>query len=202
MYSTRNSRLYQLHNHTHHPSCLQVVQQTRSQDTEQSFHSIFGFLFGKAQGHSSGSCDYTGFHIGWESSLSGTEKKIVTFLYYVFIVIHTVAHFINAINFVQHYDAKFAEINWARDEDDVRRGQLPKLFFITTINHFPAFTQNVFRLMFLTPVGFSGWTMIACLVVIWTFSTRQMREYFYNSFLGVHHLFLFFFIMMYYHPVR
>lgn len=56
--------------------------------------------------------------------------------------------------------------------------------------------------MFLTPVGFSGWTMMACLVIIWTFSTRQMREYFYNSFLGVHHLFLLFFVMMYYHPVR
>lgn len=44
--------------------------------------------------------------------------------------------------------------------------------------------------------------MMALLVIIWTFSTRQMREYFYNSFLGVHHLFLVFFIMMYYHPVR
>lgn len=65
-----------------------------------------------------------------------------------------------------------------------------------------ACNQNVFRLMFLTPVGFSGWTMMALLVIIWTFSTRQMREYFYNSFLGVHHLFLVFFIMMYYHPVR
>lgn len=56
--------------------------------------------------------------------------------------------------------------------------------------------------MFLTPVSFSGWTMLACLVIIWTFTTRQMRQYFYNSFLGVHHLFLLFFIMMYYHPVR
>lgn len=44
--------------------------------------------------------------------------------------------------------------------------------------------------------------MLACLLVIWTFSTRQMRTFFYNSFLGVHHLFILFICMMYYHPVR
>lgn len=30
---------------------------------------------------------------------------------------------------------------------------------------------------------------------------RPMRNYFYNSFLGVHHLFLLFFVMMYFHPL-
>lgn len=43
--------------------------------------------------------------------------------------------------------------------------------------------------------------MLACLGIIWSFSTRQMRNYFYNSFLGVHHLFLLFFVMMYFHPL-
>ncbi|CRL07290.1 CLUMA_CG020269, isoform A [Clunio marinus] len=93
-------------------------------------------------------------------------------------VIHSIIHIANAKNFIQNYDSKLPEISWARDDAD-----------------------NIFRLIFLTPVGFSGWTMVACLIIIWTFSTRQMREYFYNSFLGVHHLFLLLLVMMYYHPV-
>lgn len=40
--------------------------------------------------------------------------------FYAISVIHSVAHFVNAINYVQNYDSKFPEINWARDEDDVR----------------------------------------------------------------------------------
>lgn len=59
----------------------------------------------------------------------------------------------------------------------------------------------MFRLLFATPTGFSGIIMLACLIIIWIFSTRQMRDFFYNSFLGVHHLFLLFYVMMYYHPL-
>ena len=62
--------------------------------------------------------------------------------------------------------------------------------------------KNVFRLMFLTPVGFSGWTMVTCLIIMWIFSSRQMRNYFYNSFMGIHYIFFLFFIMLYYHPLR
>lgn len=43
--------------------------------------------------------------------------------------------------------------------------------------------------------------MIACITIIWSFSSRHMRKYFYNSFLGVHHLFLVLIIMMFYHPL-
>ena len=59
----------------------------------------------------------------------------------------------------------------------------------------------MFRLLFFTPTGFSGIIMLACLIIIWIFSTRQMRNFFYNSFLGVHHLFLLFYVMMFYHPL-
>ena len=59
----------------------------------------------------------------------------------------------------------------------------------------------MFRLLFATPTGFSGIIMLACLIIIWIFATRQMRNFFYNSFLGVHHLFLLFYVMMYYHPL-
>lgn len=47
--------------------------------------------------------------------------KIVFRCYNLFHIsaIHSVAHFVNAINFVQNYDSKMSDINWARDEDDV-----------------------------------------------------------------------------------
>ncbi|CAO1437791.1 unnamed protein product [Diamesa tonsa] len=93
-------------------------------------------------------------------------------------VIHSLAHFWNIINFIGNYDSRFQEINWAKDE-----------------------TDNMFRLLFATPTGFSGIIMLACLIIMWIFSTRQMRNFFYNSFLGVHHLFLLFYVMMYYHPL-
>lgn len=35
-------------------------------------------------------------------------------------VVHSIAHFVNAINFVKHFDPKLADINWARDANDVR----------------------------------------------------------------------------------
>ncbi|XP_070501180.1 NADPH oxidase 4-like isoform X3 [Chironomus tepperi] len=92
--------------------------------------------------------------------------------------IHIALHFTNAINFIKNYDAHHKDINWSRGHDD-----------------------NVFRLMFLTPVGFSGWTMVGCLIIMWIFSSRQMRNYFYNSFMGIHYIFFLFFIMLYYHPL-
>lgn len=41
-------------------------------------------------------------------------------LFHPVLVIHSVAHFVNAINYVQNYDKKYPEINWARDDDDVK----------------------------------------------------------------------------------
>lgn len=49
-------------------------------------------------------------------------------------MIHSVAHFANAINFVRKYDARMSEINWARDDDDVRSTTV--LEGAASINHF------------------------------------------------------------------
>jgi hypothetical protein len=35
-------------------------------------------------------------------------------------VIHSVAHIVNGVNFVNHYDEKHLELNWAQDKHDVR----------------------------------------------------------------------------------
>lgn len=117
-------------------------------------------------------------------------------------MIHTLAHIVNAVNFVQNYDDSQKEINWAQDKEYVRHSyecNTPQPF---VINYFQHLAQTVFRLVFLTPCGFSGWVMLSCLAAIWASSTRQMREYSYNSFLGIHHLFMLLFAMMLYHPVR
>lgn len=42
-----------------------------------------------------------------------------------FSAIHTVAHLANAINFLQNFDPELEDINWARDEDDVRSTNFP-----------------------------------------------------------------------------
>lgn len=38
-------------------------------------------------------------------------------------VIHSLAHFWNIINFIGNYDSRFQEINWAKDETDVKSSQ-------------------------------------------------------------------------------
>jgi hypothetical protein len=48
-------------------------------------------------------------------------------------VIHSVAHIVNGVNFVNHYDEKHLEINWAQDKHDVRnslniKANNPQLF--------------------------------------------------------------------------
>lgn len=93
-------------------------------------------------------------------------------------VIHSLAHLVNIINFVDNYDVKFDEINWASGKDDSK-----------------------IRLLVATPTGFSGCVMLATLFIIAHFSSRQMRDRFYNSFLASHHLFLVFYGMMFYHPL-
>lgn len=35
-------------------------------------------------------------------------------------MIHSVAHFANGINFVNNFEEKLADLNWAKDDDDVR----------------------------------------------------------------------------------
>lgn len=52
-------------------------------------------------------------------------------------VIHSVAHFVNAINFLQHYEAKTSKLNWAKDEKDVsdRRPRInPNRLIILILN--------------------------------------------------------------------
>ncbi|XP_021707161.1 NADPH oxidase 4 isoform X3 [Aedes aegypti] len=93
-------------------------------------------------------------------------------------VIHSIAHFINIVNFVDNYDAQFDAINWATGMDDSK-----------------------LRLLVATPTGFSGCVMLVTLFAIAYFSSRQMRDRFYNSFLASHHLFLVFYGMMFYHPL-
>lgn len=60
--------------------------------------------------------------------------------------------------------------------------------------------QSVFRLIFLSPTGFTGNVMFALLIVMWICSTREIRDKYYNLFLASHHLFLVFFALMYFHP--
>ncbi|XP_058822387.1 NADPH oxidase 4-like isoform X2 [Topomyia yanbarensis] len=93
-------------------------------------------------------------------------------------MIHTLAHIVNIYNFIEHYDERFSSINWASGKHD-----------------------SVLRLLIATPTGFSGCVMLVTLFVIAYFSSRQMRDRFYNSFLTSHHLFLIFYGMMFYHPL-
>lgn len=37
------------------------------------------------------------------------------------IVIHSIAHVINARNFIRNYDVEFGDLNWANGKNDVRR---------------------------------------------------------------------------------
>ena len=55
-----------------------------------------------------------------------------------FLVIHSLAHFWNIINFIGNYDSKFHEINWAKDETDVRTivKLFIKRFFLKIFNKF------------------------------------------------------------------
>ncbi|KAL1375945.1 hypothetical protein pipiens_017182 [Culex pipiens pipiens] len=93
-------------------------------------------------------------------------------------VIHSIAHFVNIHNFIENYDEKYDSINWASGQDDSR-----------------------LRLLLATPTGFSGCVMLTTLLAIAYFSSRQMRDRFYNSFFAAHHLFLLFYGMMFYHPL-
>lgn len=43
----------------------------------------------------------------------------MNFTIYLLAVIHSVAHCVNAINFVKNFDPELSAINWAKDEDDV-----------------------------------------------------------------------------------
>lgn len=40
-------------------------------------------------------------------------------LRFILLVIHSLAHFWNIINFIGNYDSEYQEINWAKDETDV-----------------------------------------------------------------------------------
>lgn len=71
-----------------------------------------------------------------------------------------------------------------------------KLFLIINDSIF----QSVFRLIFLSPTGFTGNVMFGLLIVMWICSTREIRDKYYNLFLASHHLFLVFFALMYFHP--
>ncbi|XP_058116475.1 NADPH oxidase 4-like [Anopheles ziemanni] len=93
-------------------------------------------------------------------------------------LIHSVAHFVNIINFVGNYDERYREINWANGPDD-----------------------SVARLLFTTPTGFSGCIMLLTLFAIAFLARRSVRDRFYNSFLTTHHLFLVFYGLMFYHPL-
>ncbi|KAJ6633618.1 NADPH oxidase 4 [Pseudolycoriella hygida] len=94
-------------------------------------------------------------------------------------VIHSVAHVINAKNFVQYYDWQHHDINWASGTND-----------------------SYFRLIFATPTGFSGCIMLFALIVMWITSTRPIRHYYYNCYLASHHLFmLIIFVMLYFHSI-
>ncbi|XP_058060827.1 NADPH oxidase 4-like [Anopheles bellator] len=93
-------------------------------------------------------------------------------------IIHSVAHFANIINFVSNYDERYREINWANGPDD-----------------------NIFRLLFATPTGFSGCIMLLTLGAIAWLARRSVRDRFYNRFVTSHHLFLVFYGMMFYHPL-
>ncbi|XP_053670003.1 NADPH oxidase 4-like [Anopheles nili] len=92
--------------------------------------------------------------------------------------IHSVAHFVNIINFISNYDERYREINWASGPDD-----------------------NILRLLFATPTGFSGCIMMLALLAIAYLARRSNRDRFYNTFLTSHHLFLVFYGMMFYHPL-
>ncbi|XP_062565372.1 NADPH oxidase 4-like isoform X2 [Armigeres subalbatus] len=93
-------------------------------------------------------------------------------------VIHSIAHIINIINFVDNYDDKFADINWASGRNDSK-----------------------LRLLVATPTGFSGCVMLVSLFAIAYCSRRPLRDRCYNSFRAAHHLFLVFYGMMFYHPL-
>uniref|UniRef100_A0A182MK15 FAD-binding FR-type domain-containing protein n=1 Tax=Anopheles culicifacies TaxID=139723 RepID=A0A182MK15_9DIPT len=93
-------------------------------------------------------------------------------------IVHSVAHFVNIVNFVDNYDERYREINWANGPDD-----------------------NIMRLLFATPTGFSGCIMLVTLVAMAYLARRSVRDRFYNSFITSHHLFLVFYGMMFYHPL-
>ncbi|XP_058451459.1 NADPH oxidase 4-like [Malaya genurostris] len=93
-------------------------------------------------------------------------------------MIHTLTHLANIINFIEHYNERFPTINWAVSKRD-----------------------SVFRLLIATPTGFSGCVMMIALFAIAYFSSRQMRDRFYNNFITSHHLFIVFYGMMFYHPL-
>ncbi|EAA06046.6 AGAP003772-PA [Anopheles gambiae str. PEST] len=93
-------------------------------------------------------------------------------------IVHSVAHFVNIVNFIDNYDERYREINWANGPDD-----------------------NVLRLLFATPTGFSGCIMLLTLAAMAYLARRSMRDRFYNSFFTSHHLFLVFYGMMFYHPL-
>ncbi|XP_035890982.1 NADPH oxidase 4-like [Anopheles stephensi] len=93
-------------------------------------------------------------------------------------IVHSVAHFVNIVNFVDNYDERYREINWANGPDD-----------------------NILRLLFATPTGFSGCIMLLTLGAMAYLARRSIRDRFYNSFFTSHHLFLVFYGMMFYHPL-
>jgi hypothetical protein len=119
----RDCARYKSHNHPHHPSGVQNIQQTGSPRARKSVEPSLGFLLGKAESYSSVSGRDVGFYIWYARRQCVKSFSAVTMIYstvYIQIsVIHSIAHFINAINFVKHFDPKLAEINWARDANDV-----------------------------------------------------------------------------------
>uniref|UniRef100_A0AAG5CQY2 FAD-binding FR-type domain-containing protein n=1 Tax=Anopheles atroparvus TaxID=41427 RepID=A0AAG5CQY2_ANOAO len=103
---------------------------------------------------------------------------ILGFSLLIVAIIHSVAHFVNIVNFIGNYDERYREINWANGPDD-----------------------SIARLLFTTPTGFSGCIMLLTLIAIAFLARRSVRDRFYNSFLTSHHLFLVFYGLMFYHPL-
>jgi hypothetical protein len=183
----------------HHPSDMQKLQQARAQDTRKTFEPAAGVLLREVESRSSVSGRDAGLHIWYGRRQTNVFAALDNF-HSIFSHSHDRAlHQRDKLREAFRTEARGHQLGARRqrcEDNNLSEAQTINQTFRHLI------PQNVFRLMFLTPTGFSGWTMMACLVIIWTFSTRHMREYFYNSFLGVHHLFLVVFIMMYYHPVR